>query len=73
MTGGQPTTTPLHETLITPFLSCTTAPFLLITDLDNTLVGDPAILGTLNEHLEQHRQTHGTRIVYATGRSRPLL
>jgi len=48
------------------------APFLLITDLDNTLVGDPATLGTLNEHLEQHRQTHGTRIVYATGRSRPL-
>ena len=46
--------------------------FLLITDLDNTLVGDDTTLEELNQHLSQHRQEHGTRIVYATGRSLTL-
>ncbi|PSB02315.1 sucrose-phosphate phosphatase [Merismopedia glauca] len=44
-------------------------PFLFVTDLDNTLVGDRASLQELNQLLEHHRQTHGTKIVYATGRS----
>lgn len=43
--------------------------FLLITDLDNTLVGDDDAMATLNHQLEQHRQQHGTQIVYSTGRS----
>ncbi|MEB3338197.1 MAG: HAD-IIB family hydrolase, partial [Leptolyngbyaceae bacterium] len=43
--------------------------FLLVTDLDNTLVGDDQALAELNQHLSQHRQVHGTKIVYATGRS----
>jgi len=46
--------------------------FLLVTDIDNTLVGDDAALKELNGLLEQHRQEHGTKIVYATGRS-PVL
>ncbi|AFZ12847.1 sucrose phosphatase [Crinalium epipsammum PCC 9333] len=46
--------------------------FLLVTDIDNTLVGDDAALKQLNTLLEQHRQEHGTKIVYATGRS-PVL
>lgn len=46
--------------------------FLFVTDLDNTLVGDDRTLAELNEKLEQHRQEHGTKIVYATGRS-PVL
>lgn len=46
--------------------------FLLVTDLDNTLVGDEAALKELNQQLEQHRQEHGTKIVYATGRSLDL-
>jgi sucrose-6-phosphatase len=45
---------------------------LFVTDLDNTLIGDDTALKTLNKYLEQHRQTHGTRIVYATGRSSQL-
>lgn len=44
-------------------------PFLLITDLDNTLVGDDAAMADLSRQLEQHRQQYGTRIVYSTGRS----
>ena len=47
-------------------------PFLLVTDLDNTLVGDDAALEELNHLLERHRQEHGTKIVYATGRSLAL-
>jgi len=43
--------------------------FLFVTDLDNTLVGDDQALLKLNPLLSQHRQEHGTRIVYATGRS----
>lgn len=44
--------------------------FLFVTDLDNTLVGDDAALQELNGQLSQHRQEYGTKIVYATGRSR---
>ncbi|MBW4574528.1 MAG: sucrose-phosphate phosphatase [Aphanothece sp. CMT-3BRIN-NPC111] len=47
-------------------------PFLLVTDLDNTLVGDDAALKELNQLLNRHRQEHGTKIVYATGRSLAL-
>ncbi|NJR74011.1 MAG: sucrose-phosphate phosphatase [Scytonema sp. CRU_2_7] len=48
------------------------AKFLFVTDLDNTLVGDDKALFELNHRLEQTRQEHGTKIVYATGRS-PIL
>ncbi len=44
-------------------------PFLFVTDLDNTLVGDDRALETLNQKLHKHRQEYGTKIVYATGRS----
>jgi sucrose-6F-phosphate phosphohydrolase len=44
-------------------------PFMFVTDLDNTLVGDDATLLELNQKLSQHRQEYGTKIVYATGRS----
>ncbi|MFQ4144046.1 sucrose-phosphate phosphatase [Chlorogloeopsis sp. ULAP02] len=46
--------------------------FLFVTDLDNTLVGDDKALLELNDRLQRHRQEHGTKIVYATGRS-PIL
>ncbi|GCL38782.1 sucrose phosphatase [Sphaerospermopsis reniformis] len=46
--------------------------FLFVTDLDNTLVGDDQALLELSDRLENHRQQHGTKIVYSTGRS-PLL
>lgn len=46
--------------------------FLFITDLDNTLVGDDLALDTLNQKLSQHRSEYGTKVVYATGRSRLL-
>jgi sucrose-6F-phosphate phosphohydrolase len=54
----------IHEIVMTAFL--------FITDLDNTLVGDDDALKELNQQLEQHRQDYGTKIVYATGRSRDL-
>lgn len=44
-------------------------PFLFVTDLDNTLVGDRVALEQLNQLLEERRQSLGTKIVYATGRS----
>ena len=47
-------------------------PFLFVTDLDHTLVGDDAALAVLNQKLNQHRAAYGTKIVYATGRSRQL-
>jgi sucrose-6-phosphatase len=47
-------------------------PFLFVTDLDNTLVGESSALTVLNKKLKQHREEHGTKIVYATGRS-PIL
>lgn len=46
--------------------------FLFVSDLDNTLVGESRTLAILNKKLKQHREEHGTKIVYATGRS-PLL
>ncbi|HEY9635752.1 MAG TPA: sucrose-phosphate phosphatase [Coleofasciculaceae cyanobacterium] len=46
--------------------------FLFVTDLDNTLVGDDNALKELNQQLSQHRQEYGTKIVYATGRSRSI-
>ncbi len=46
--------------------------FLFVTDLDHTLVGDDNALKELNQQLSQHRQEYGTKIVYATGRSRQL-
>jgi len=47
-------------------------PFLLVTDLDNTLVGDDQALKDLNHVLSSHREQHGTKIVYSTGRSPKL-
>ncbi|WP_427156986.1 sucrose-phosphate phosphatase [Aliinostoc sp. HNIBRCY26] len=47
-------------------------PFLFVTDLDHTFVGNDAALVQLTQILEAHRQEYGTRIVYATGRS-PVL
>lgn len=47
-------------------------PFLFVSDLDHTLVGDDAALDELNQQLSQHRQEYGTKIVYATGRSLTL-
>lgn len=47
-------------------------PFLFLTDLDHTLVGEDNALVELNAKLSQHRQEHGTKIVYATGRSPAL-
>ncbi|MBF2029291.1 MAG: sucrose-phosphate phosphatase [Oscillatoriales cyanobacterium C42_A2020_001] len=46
--------------------------FLLVTDLDNTLVGDDEALAELNDYLSHHRQQFGTKIVYSTGRSQAL-
>lgn len=46
--------------------------FLLVTDLDNTLVGDDQALAVLNQHLSRHRQEFGTTIAYSTGRSPAL-
>lgn len=43
---------------------------LFITDLDRTLVGNDSSLDRLNQILDRYRQTWGTKIVYATGRSR---
>lgn len=43
--------------------------FLLVTDLDNTLVGDDEAMAVLTQQLSQHRAEYGTRIVYSTGRS----
>lgn len=47
-------------------------PFLFVTDLDNTFVGDDNALAVLTQSLTHHRQEYGTKIVYATGRS-PIL
>ncbi|HEY9617862.1 MAG TPA: sucrose-phosphate phosphatase [Microcoleaceae cyanobacterium] len=45
------------------------SPFLLVTDLDNTLVGDDQAMLELNQQLSHHRQHYGSKIVYSTGRS----
>jgi sucrose-6F-phosphate phosphohydrolase len=47
-------------------------PFLFVTDLDHTLVGNDQALRQLSQILTEHRQAYGTKIVYATGRS-PVL
>lgn len=47
-------------------------PFLFVTDLDYTLVGDQESLAKINEKLEQYRQQSLAKIVYATGRSLTL-
>lgn len=47
-------------------------PFLFVTDLDHTLVGNDQALRQLTQILAEHRQAYGTKIVYATGRS-PVL
>ena len=44
-------------------------PFLFVTDIDSTLIGDDRALTVLNQRLGEHRQKYGTKIVYATGRS----
>jgi len=43
--------------------------FLFISDLDNTLIGDDQALQQLNRILQQKREEHGAKVVYATGRS----
>ncbi len=43
--------------------------FLLVTDLDNTLIGNDTALQNLNRQLSQHRQNHNTLLAYSTGRS----
>ena len=43
--------------------------FLLVTDLDNTLIGDDDALKRLNTWFYAHRQTYGSKLAYATGRS----
>ena len=45
------------------------SPFLFVTDLDNTLVGDDSALLELNQQLSNHREKYSSKIVYATGRS----
>jgi sucrose-6-phosphatase len=42
---------------------------LLVTDLDNTLVGDPDALNVLNDRFVQARQQQELLLVYSTGRS----
>lgn len=42
---------------------------MLVTDLDNTLIGDNDALKCLNAWFKAHRQTYGSKLVYATGRS----
>jgi sucrose-6-phosphatase len=42
---------------------------LLVTDLDNTLVGNDESLDRLNQILDRYRQVYDTKVVYATGRS----
>ena len=46
-----------------------TSPFLFVTDLDNTLVGDDAALSRLNQELANHLEQYNSKLVYATGRS----
>ncbi|MCY6492430.1 sucrose-phosphate phosphatase [Leptolyngbya sp. GGD] len=47
------------------------SPFLFVTDLDHTLVGDDFAHEALNEWLLEAR-SHGSKIVYSTGRSLAL-
>ncbi len=43
-------------------------PFLFVTDLDDTLLGDDLALKTLNNKLKKHRKQYQTKIVYLTKR-----
>jgi sucrose-6-phosphatase len=43
---------------------------LFVTDLDYTLVGDDLALSQIDRQLREYRRAFGTKIVYATGRSR---
>jgi sucrose-6F-phosphate phosphohydrolase len=53
-----------------PFLM---APFLIVTDLDSTLVGNDSSLEDFNKFFTQHRKTYDeSKLVYATGRSLKL-
>jgi sucrose-6-phosphatase len=45
------------------------ASFLIVTDLDSTLVGNDESLRDFNTRFTQHRNIHGSKLVYATGRS----
>jgi sucrose-6-phosphatase len=47
-------------------------PFLIVTDLDSTLVGDNASLEDFNRDFAEHRRKYGSSLVYATGRSLKL-
>jgi sucrose-6-phosphatase len=49
-------------------------PFLIVTDLDSTLVanGNNDILENFNDFFRQHSETYGSKLVYATGRSLKL-
>ncbi|CAN1209640.1 sucrose-phosphate phosphatase [Tumidithrix helvetica PCC 7403] len=47
-------------------------PFLIVTDLDATLVGNRASLQEFNMFFMEHRKTYGSKLVYATGRSLKL-
>lgn len=46
--------------------------FLLVTDLDDTLVGDDAALRQLERLLAAAKARHGSKVVYSTGRSLTL-
>jgi sucrose-6F-phosphate phosphohydrolase len=46
--------------------------FLLVTDLDDTLVGDDDALRQLDRFLAAAKSRHGSRVVYSTGRSLTL-
>ncbi len=43
--------------------------FLLVSDLDDTLVGDDVALNALNSLLIEHKQAYNLKIAYITGRS----
>jgi sucrose-6-phosphatase len=46
--------------------------FLMVTDLDATLLGNSDFLRHFNFLFERHRNKYGSKLVYATGRSRQL-
>jgi sucrose-6-phosphatase len=46
--------------------------FLIVTDLDSTLVGNDSFLNEFNQAFTQHRERYGSKLVYATGRSLKL-
>jgi sucrose-6-phosphatase len=49
-----------------------TEPFLIVTDLDSTLVGNDKYLEDFNRLFTKHRESYGSKLVYATGRSLKL-